>query len=254
MSEARRVLDLVPRALKAAVKRRLNLDRWHLGRLSYSQEGEDMIVARILADEKSGFYVDVGAHHPRKFSNTQYFYSRGWRGINIDAMPGSMDIFDRLRPRDINLEIGIGSGREELTYYKFNQPALNTCDRKLALARAELPDRQILSVAEIRTWPLAEILHRYVPPGQAVDLLNVDVEGWDYEVLESNDWQALRPTVVLVEDQQTSLEDVLSSAVTLLLEQEGYVIVARTFNTSVFLSRSYAQDKRPAVDAGDVDC
>ena len=67
------------------------------GLISYSQEGEDMILRRLFETRRRGFYVDVGAHHPRRFSNTYYFYRQGWSGINIDAAPGSMKLFDRLR-------------------------------------------------------------------------------------------------------------------------------------------------------------
>src|SRR4051794_10306733 len=71
---------------------------------SYSQEGEDMVLRRVFNNKRGGFFVDVGAHHPRMYSNTYYFYLRDWRGINIDAMPGGMAAFDRMRPGDINVE------------------------------------------------------------------------------------------------------------------------------------------------------
>ena len=71
---------------------------------SYSQEGEDMILMRLFENQKMGFYVDVGAHHPKRFSNTYFFYKLGWKGINVDAMPGSMTAFNRIRARDINIE------------------------------------------------------------------------------------------------------------------------------------------------------
>ncbi len=78
---------------------------------SYSIEGEDRIVRSLFWEKRdTGFYVDVGAHHPFRFSNTYLFYTQGWRGINIDATPGSMRAFKKHRPRDINLEIGIGGG------------------------------------------------------------------------------------------------------------------------------------------------
>jgi len=70
---------------------------------SYSQEGEDMILRRLFEKQLTGFYVDVGAHHPKRFSNTYFFYKQGWHGINIDAMPGSMKLFEKIRPRDILL-------------------------------------------------------------------------------------------------------------------------------------------------------
>lgn len=72
--------------------------------LSFSQEGEDLILQRLLADRPPGFFVDVGAYHPIRFSNTYVLYRQGWRGINIDATPGAMRLFSEVRSEDINLE------------------------------------------------------------------------------------------------------------------------------------------------------
>ena len=73
----------------------------------FSQNGEDLILNRLLENKSNGFFVDVGAHHPVRFSNTYLSYLNGWNGINIDAMPNSMMIFDKIRPRDINIEVGL---------------------------------------------------------------------------------------------------------------------------------------------------
>ena len=64
---------------------------------SYSQEGEDLVLRRYLEGRTSGFYVDVGAHDPKRFSNTHLFYERGWRGINIEPSPAAMKNFMRDR-------------------------------------------------------------------------------------------------------------------------------------------------------------
>jgi len=99
-----------------------------IGRLSYAQEGEDLVLARILGELgiTTGFFVDIGAHHPARFSNTYYFYRRGWRGINVDALPGTKRLFQRMRSRDITIECGVGSQEGVLKYFAFNEPALNT--------------------------------------------------------------------------------------------------------------------------------
>ncbi|MCW5198180.1 hypothetical protein VU06_00335 [Desulfobulbus sp. F3] len=81
---------------------------------------------------KKGFYIDIGAHHPKRFSNTFYFYRQGWHGINIDAMPRSMELFNKIRPRDINIEAAISDEKVELTYYMFDEPALNTLSKESA--------------------------------------------------------------------------------------------------------------------------
>mgnify|MGYP001334584774 CR=1 FL=1 len=85
-----------------------------------------MILNRIFGNQAKGFYIDVGAHHPKRFSNTYLFYKRGWSEINIDAMPGSMKIFDKQRPRDINIEKPVSNEKKIMDFYIFNEPALNS--------------------------------------------------------------------------------------------------------------------------------
>ena len=91
------------------------------GYRSYAQEVEDRVLSSLLFKLHGGkhiydgFYVDVGAHHPYRYSNTCFFYKQGWHGINIDAMPGSMVSFENSRPRDINLESGIGREASRLS-------------------------------------------------------------------------------------------------------------------------------------------
>jgi hypothetical protein len=131
---------------------------------SYSQEGEDLILYRILYGKiNKGFYVDVGAHHPKRFSNTYFFYKRGWCGINIEPMPGSKKIFDKYRTKDINLEIPISSREEELTYYVFNDPALNGFSKETSLHRNTLKDYKIINTINMKTRTLISVLNEHLP-------------------------------------------------------------------------------------------
>lgn len=47
--------------------------------------------------------------------------------------------------------------------------------------------------------PLNEALETYLPPGQFIDFMNVDIEGHDLEALRSNDWRRFRPRFIVVE-------------------------------------------------------
>ncbi len=205
---------------------------------SYSQEGEDMILRRIFEKKESGFYVDIGAHHPKRFSNTYYFYKKGWRGINVDAMPGSMKAFGRVRPRDINLEIPVSDKNETLVYYAFNDPALNGFSKELSDARKNSPHYTVLFEKEMQTQTLAQILQVHLPSEQAIDFMSVDVEGMDFEVLQSNDWQQFRPKVVLVEVRNLSLENMYDSKIVHYLGLNGYCLYAKTVCTLIFFERS----------------
>jgi FkbM family methyltransferase len=210
--------------------------RWFTSyaRDSFSQEGEDLIVERFFEHKATGFYVDIGAHHPIRFSNTYRLYRRGWTGLNVDANPGSMLIFGRVRPRDINVEAAVSAAREDLTFYIFNEPALNTFDKQLALQRVGGP-YSIVKEVSVRTRPLWELLDQYVPHNTAIDFLTVDVEGLDCEVLRSNDWNRYAPEYVMVECLQTlTLDKAKLDPVGKLLSDQQYSIVAKTMNSAIF--------------------
>lgn len=193
---------------------------------SYSQEGEDMILRTIFDDRNEGFYVDIGAHHPKRFSNTYYFYKRGWHGINIDAMPGSMESFNQLRKRDCNLEIAISNQEQELDYYQFNESALNGFSKQISEER-QGKTYTITSVTKIKTQRLEKVLDIYVPTEQKIDFMSVDVEGFDLEVLESNNWSKYRPKILVVEVLGLDVEKLSENALHTFLTHQGYTIFAK---------------------------
>jgi FkbM family methyltransferase len=205
---------------------------------SNSQEGEDMILQRIFARKEFGFYVDIGAHHPRRFSNTCLFYRKGWSGINIEPNPDAGAAFQKERPRDINLQVGISDHEGRLTYYFFNDPALNSFDRELTDSRVENTSYRVIGTKEVAVRRLDAVLREHLPPGVNIDFLSIDVEGLDMAVLRSNDWDAFRPKVVLVEALEVSLEDVLASEVFQFMKNRGYQLFAKTVNTLIFTQRS----------------
>jgi FkbM family methyltransferase len=201
---------------------------------SYSQEGEDMVLKRIFDNQTNGFYIDIGAHHPKRFSNTYNFYLKGWKGINIDAMPRSMDLFNKIRPRDINLELGVGQNEEELNFYTFNEPALNSFSKELSETRDKAKDSYFIrDIIKVEVKPLYKILDIYLINSE-IDFLNVDVEGFDLEVLKSNDWSKYRPKFVLVEILSSSLHNIDKDPIFQLMKEKNYFIFSKQVNTVFF--------------------
>lgn len=208
-------------------------DQW--ATRSWAQEGEDLILNRMLERKHVGFYVDVGAHHPKRFSNTYLFYRRGWSGINIDAMPGSMHSFRKWRRRDINLEIGIDLEPSFLEYFIFNEPALNGFDANLAMERHNSDSSySITEVAKVEVKPLSEVLATHAVGG-SIDFLTVDVEGLDLRVLMSNDWEKYRPKIVLAEVLASDLYDLQEDKLVAFMTGKDYTISAKTANSVFFL-------------------
>lgn len=201
---------------------------------SWSQEGEDVLLARIFADQLSGVYVDVGAHHPKRFSNTLWAYRRGWWGINIDAAPGSRRLFERSRPRDVNLECIIGDEPGEATLHVFHASALNTSiPERRAFIEANTGLKSLaLTVPQRR---LESVLEEWLPAGTPIDFLTVDVEGAEIAVLQSNDWDLYRPRVIIVELAGAILETVNQAPVSKFLVERGYTPVSLLYHSVFFI-------------------
>lgn len=232
--------------IKTVVKKSIPVRLWPLWRKlktsfldgyalkSYSQDGEDLVLRQFFKKQQSGFYVDVGAHHPKRFSNTWFFYKKGWQGINIDATPGSMQPFLKARPRDINIEAAVADEQQELKFFMFNESALNSFDEALSYQRQQKnPRLRIIETKKIITQRLETILDNHLPTGQQIDFLSVDVEGFDLAVLRSNDWRRFRPRYLLVETM-TVLNDITQDPVYQFLTTNNFVLVAKTLRTAIF--------------------
>ncbi len=197
----------------------------------FSQSGEDNMLIPLFADkilnDKTGFYVDVGSFHPYKHSNTYLCYLHGWRGINIDPRPGSAKLFDRLRPRDTNLEFGIDEEEGVLDYYFLSKNSPMNTFSKENLERLGLED-SVKKVIPVSVKTLANTLDHYMPPDVDIDFLSIDVEGFEMKVLRSNDWSKYEPKVIMVETNCMTLSDVLKSEVNTLLDKKGYLAVGKS--------------------------
>jgi FkbM family methyltransferase len=165
------------------------------GYTSYSQFGEDAVLEEIFKDKKDGKYVDVGAHHPFRYSNTYLLFKKGWSGINIDPNPDTILKFSKARPQDQNICVGVGKGGV-LTYHRFSDPAVNTFTDSEAEKWKQKDFLTYLGSTKVEVRPLSELV------SGPIDLLTIDAEGMDLEVLESYDWMHL-PSVVLVEGEDS---------------------------------------------------
>lgn len=208
-------------------------------RLTYSQYGEDAMLKgfvedRILDPDYKGFWVDIGAHHPDRFSNTKMYYDCGWRGINVDALPAAIKIFDNKRPRDINVNVGIGETPGTLEYFMFADYATNTFSREFAekvMARGV----SCIGVTKVDVITLKDLMRKYLPPKQHIDFFSIDTEGLDISILRSNDWALYRPDYILIEiHTEGHNENVIGGAVHQYLQKQGYEFAAQGLCTTLF--------------------
>ena len=167
--------------------------------VSYAQNHEDLILEAFFKDVKKGFYVDVGANHPIKHSVTKLFYKKGWRGIHIEPNEGLCAMLRFDRPDDVVLNVGVSDKPGKLEFTEYINHGLSTFSKTMSNAyqqhKSVFTDTFWKYDVTVRT--LAEILRE-----QNVDhihFMKVDVEGYEYEVLDGNDWRHFRPEMICIE-------------------------------------------------------
>jgi FkbM family methyltransferase len=207
MSVSKRTLmvsDLIPPALWRLVERtRMNpgitIPRENCEAVgSYSQYFEDVIVDGLLGRKPTGTYVDIGACDPDFLSNTKRFYDRGWSGINVEPHPQMFEKLRRSRSRDINLNVGVGATRAELSFYVLSEPSISSFNRRIARLNVRTFGGRIVSVSKVSIYTIADILEQHAID-RKIDFMSLDVEGFELEALKGNDWSRFRPLVIIVE-------------------------------------------------------
>ena len=143
--------------------------------------------------------MDVGCHHPRRFSNTALLYKNGWNGINIDASAISLKLFNVFRKRDKNINALISDKSENLKFYYFNESALNGILSQSKVDSLKDLGYKVINEEIITTQRLDDILVTCKVPNKTIDLLDIDVEGYDFQVLKSIDLNLFHVKVILIE-------------------------------------------------------
>jgi FkbM family methyltransferase len=204
---------------------------------SYSHSGEDRLVLKLFQWQQGGIYVDVGCNHPTEFSNTYLLYQFGWSGLVIDADDAFLPEFGRVRPRDAVIHCGIAreSGAAELKL--FMDRSLNTFSAETAAAVLARDPDALVGTRTVQLSPLAEILA--IEEMGEFDFLNVDVEGYDLQVLESSDWGRWRPAIVAVEDHGISLTAPQNSETYRFMAAQDYALHSKCNYTSVYVRGDY---------------
>ena len=205
---------------------------------SFSQEGEDLIIDRIFKKNnilyKEIYYLDIGAGHPIKYSNTFYFYIRGAKGISIDAFKKNIQLHKIFRPVDISLNLLIGNENKLINYYYFSQSELNTTSQErieeLKKHNIFSNNTNIVDQTSVRTL-FEKILKK---EASKVNFFNIDIEGGEPEVLNNIDWEIFKPNIICAEIISDNMRQVYEHDTYKLLISKGYEVYSKLYNSVIF--------------------
>ena len=207
-------------------------------KFSYSQCGEDLLVAFLLdlvCGSRPKRYLDVGANHPFHLSNTALLYAKGGHGVLVEPDPYYASLLQRKRPRDKVLQKGVHfSGEARADFYIMDAPTLNT------FSREEMQRYVAMGHKLSQTIPVELInINAILEMGGELDFMNLDIEGLDQAILKMVDWNKHRPTCICVEtityetqQEPNKLNDIIE-----FMHFQGYALYADTFINSIFVDR-----------------
>ena len=166
--------------------------------ISYAQNAEDAVLARLFNAQKEGFYVDVGAGHPVNDSVTKYFYDRGWTGLNIEPMQQMYELLCADRPRDINVHAAVSDRNQDVTLFEAPEGNLGGSTIEPAVAvEQEKATGETFTPRPVEAITLTALFDRHGV--EAIDFLKIDAEGHEAAIILSTDWSVIRPRVLVVE-------------------------------------------------------
>ena len=170
--------------------------KFFIKKKSYAMDNEDTAVLNYFKDKENGFYVDVGCYHPIHRNNTYLLHKKNWNGINIDTSQFSIDLFNHMRPDDLNYNCAISNKNEIISlFYQKELSQLSTTDKD----QAETVFQGHIKEKSIQAFTLDEILNRDKFKNVKIDFLDIDVEGADLKVLEGLSFDKFKPELVCVE-------------------------------------------------------
>ena len=209
---------------------------------NFGQYAEDAIIRKYFPHNTTkGTYLDVGAYHPFKFSNTAFFWLKGWNGVNVDANKASIKLFEKYRPHDKNIwaeiipDKDVKAGKEAVSLML---PENSTTKDLSGVGTVKANSFENINFQTAYSVPAKSIKQIMIENELTqLDYLNVDVEGSDESTIIDIDFDFCTPKTISVEDFSQTFEELIESPITKHLVAHGYKLMSRAAYTSIFSFR-----------------
>jgi len=172
-----------------------------------SQFNEDLKILKIF--KKKGLYVDIGCYHPVKYNNTYRMFKLGWKGMNIDLNPLSIELFNVARPTDLNICAAVSNKKVGNLYFDHELSPQNTLEKNHVVFYEKTFGTKIKKLKKIKTRKLSDIFNKNRI--HKVDFLNIDVEGHELNILKSINLKKFDIKVICIEILKHNLKAIIES-------------------------------------------
>lgn len=189
----------------------------------YAQNGEDILLWRVFADQASGIFVDIGAHNGLVLSNTLSFEQQGWTGLCVEAHPTYAKECAANRK---SIVVHAAAGKEDkdgVVFYMTNMGHLSTLDKTLESYFKSAFRKHFTGFKEVKV-PLRTVNTMLDKcKFDHVDFISIDVEGTELDVLYGFDVKRFKPRIILSEAMNQGIGQKLIEHLT----KQGYIFARK---------------------------
>ena len=218
---------------------------------SYSQGGVDLLVNRFFKNQDVGIYLDVGAYHPIKWSNTYLLHKKGWKGINIDLDEHSIEMFKYFRTNDHSRQIAISDYEGHIDLYRYHE---RSAVQTVSSDAAKRMDSDIVNKIVVKCDTLNNIIEDSPFKDKKIDFLTIDIEGHELEALQNFNFKKFEPKLVVIEYndpelvsfefQYQRIENIMNSKIYKFMYDKNYKFVNWHHADLIFISDTIFKQRK----------
>jgi FkbM family methyltransferase len=200
----------------------------------YSQLGEDLFIYRNLINQKreDGTYLELGAWDGLVYSNTKFFQDTlSFNGVLIEPIQSTYTRLTQNRPKDFCVNAAVAQ-EEGTAEYLGDQPTAGIS--KTISNHMRSANHKNSHQYTVPTEPLSSILNKVQV--NYLDMFFLDVEGGEYEVLKSMNWDI--PVYIVCIELDGTNEEKDKKCRELLVDQ-GFFKMQRLCSNEFWINSNY---------------
>ena len=208
-----------------------------------SQSSEDEFLSRnFFKNRCNGTYVELGGLDGVRYSNSHLFhYGFQWHGILIEPSPSSFKALEMNRPKDNTFNYAVCSSPRDVHFVEGREKAVSGILEFMAPSFIATwhsnSTKKPATLSRISCKSLSDILDESsLPQKQVIDFLSIDVEGAEFEVVQTIDFSRHVFGVIFYEADEYN--PVKNEVMKTFLESKGY-----TFRSSANRSNFHINNR-----------